>query len=323
MTGRKQLARTDRAAVPVVVVADVPSPVGVPSSRRSVPAWLRAAVHEAVTDAVRLPWGFRNETWRVELTDKRQLAVTRLADRRSGPLIPARIAAVQPRLVMAGLPVPAIESRATRAGTVLISPFRIGVPGPDLLDRPSGPAMVGSLLGSAWQKLARADPAGLDLPDLWASPERLARAAAEWLAELHAQLPRGARARLATAIETLPRSAQGWPAGIVHGDLVPANILVANGALVALFDLEFVRLGDRRLDAAWFDWIVWFHHRSIHPVAWEAFQEAGEIELDSATREAVRVLPAIRLLEILHDLQRGDSARPRWLEHVDAWQARW
>ena len=293
------------------------------SDRSAAPAWVRAAFDEVVIDAAQLPWGFRNETWLAVLADGRRFAASRLVDRRDAAVVAARMAAVQPRLVAAGLPVPALaQPRTTGVRGVLISPFQDGVPGAELLREPTGPAVVGSILGSAWRKLALADPVGLGLPDLWATPDRLVPAAREWLAALASGLPRADRARLAGAIEALPGLHDGRPAGIVHGDLVPANVLVRDGVLVALLDLEFVRLGDPRLDAAWFDWIVWFHHRLIHRVAWEAFAVAGGIGLgDAATQEAVRVLPAIRLLEILHDLERGDPARPRWLEHLGAWLA--
>jgi aminoglycoside phosphotransferase (APT) family kinase protein len=294
------------------------------SDRSAAPAWVRAAFDEVVIDAAQLPWGFRNETWLAVLADGRRFAASRLVDRRDAAVAPARMSAVQPRLVAAGLPVPAqTEPRPPGVRGVLISPFQDGVPGAELLREPTGPAVVGSILGSVWRRLALADPVGLDLPDLWTMPDRLAPAAREWLAALANGLRRADRARLAGAIEALPDLHDGRRAGIVHGDLVPANVLVRDGVLVALLDLEFVRLGDPRLDAAWFDWIVWFHHRSIHRVAWEAFGRAGGIEPgDAATREAVRVLPAIRLLEILHDLERGDPARPRWLEHLGAWLAR-
>jgi len=293
-------------------------------SAGSAPAWVRASFDEVVSRAAPLPWGFRNETWLAELADGRRFAATRLTDRRAAAIVLARVAAVQPRLVALGLPIPAIvESRPARAAVVLVSPFQDGDPGPEVMLEPSGPAIVGSLLGSAWRTLALADAVGLGLPDLWAEPDRLARAASGWLDALAATLSRPNRARLAGAIETLPAVAGRGPTGIVHGDLVPANVLVRDGRLVALLDLEFVRLGDTRLDAAWFDWIVWFHHRPIHQVAWEAFAAAGGIEPgDARTREAVRVLPAIRLLEVLNDLEHRDPARKRWQEHLDAWLLR-
>lgn len=317
------MARSHGAEEPVAVVDDT-GPLGSSASARSVPPWLRAAFDDVVIDASPSPWGFRNETWLAELADGRRFVATRLSDRRAATVVPARIAAVQPRLIAVGLPVPALtEPRLPPGRGVLISRFQDGVPGPDLLREPSGPAIVGSLLGSAWRLLAQADPVGLGLPDLWARPERLASRARDWLAELGAGLTRADRARLEGTIEMLPSLLGGRPVGIVHGDLVPANILVGDGVLSALLDLEFVRLGDPRLDAAWFDWIVWFHHRSIHPIAWQAFRRAGGVEPgDAATHEAIRVLPAIRLLEILHGLQRGDPARLRWTEHLGAWLVR-
>ena len=318
------MARSDRAAGPVAVASDHGRPSGVRPAAHPAPAWVRAAFDEVVIDAAPLPWGFRNETWLAELAGGRRFAASRLVDRRDAAVVAARVVAARRRLVAAGLPVPAfVQPRTAQAGGLLISPYEEGIPGADLLRRPTGAAMVGSLLGRAWRRLALADPVGLDLPDLWAAPDRLTAAALDWLAALGARVPRPDRARLAGAIASLSGPLRDRPAGIVHGDLVPANVLVRDGVLVALLDLEFVRLGDRGLDAGWFDWIVWFHHRALHGAAWEAFAAAGGIERgDSVTLEAVRVLPAIRLLEILHDLERRDPARPRWLEHLGAWLAR-
>jgi phosphotransferase family enzyme len=290
----------------------------------AVPAWLRSAFDEIVVNADPLPWGFRNETWRAELSDGRQYAATRLFEPAAAGTITARVAAVRLRLAGTGLPIPPVAESGTQGGHgILISPFQEGISGAAILGQSGGGEVVGSLLGGAWRSIAHADPVGLDVPDLWSSGHRLATAAAVWLKRLGDAVPRSGRTQLEGAIEALPEVVGSATAGIVHGDLVPANILVLDNALVALLDLEFVRLGDPRLDAAWFDWIVWFHHRPIHGAAWEAFSAAARMEPgDPATRRAVRVLPAVRLLEILDGLEGRDPHRGHWIEHLGAWATR-
>ncbi|MGZ8528626.1 MAG: hypothetical protein ACXWWR_07515, partial [Candidatus Limnocylindrales bacterium] len=101
-------------------MSDVGGLPGVRAAARSAPAWVRAAFDEVVVGAAPLPWGFRNETWLAELADGRRFAASRQVDRPGGPVVLARIASVQPRLIAAGLPVAAlVESRSARAHGVL------------------------------------------------------------------------------------------------------------------------------------------------------------------------------------------------------------
>jgi aminoglycoside phosphotransferase (APT) family kinase protein len=103
----------------------------------------------------------------------------------------------------------------------------------------------------------------------------------------------------------------------VHGDLVPANLLLRDGANV-LLDLEAARIGDPLLDAAWFRWIVAYHHPELVPAAWAAFAGAAGIATSDATvRALLDAYPVLRILEILAGPGVGPSARGRWLRQLE------
>ncbi len=291
----------------------------IPGSSQT-PDWLPGAFGGAAAQAVRLRWGFANETWAGRLPDGRRVAATLLADPAAAERLRALIAVVRPRLVAAGLPVPApIDAGPGVPADVVIAEFVDGIPGPEILGRADGPTAIGTLLGSAWRRLGTVDPAGTGLPDRWTSADRLLVLAAGWSAIVSHDLAAPDRDRLDAVLGTLPELLVGRPAGVVHGDLVPANILVADGRLVALLDLEAARLADPLLDAAWFDWIVRYHHPREEPAAWAAFAAEAGIERSDPTIDGLlHAYPIVRILEILDDIGAADAARPRWLGQLTA-----
>jgi aminoglycoside phosphotransferase (APT) family kinase protein len=267
-----------------------------------VPAWLAATfVSGSIDEAVRLGWGFRNETWRVDLTDGRRLAVTRPADPVAAPAVVALTRLIQPRLRVAGIPSPTIVDLAPGApSAIVVTEFVDGTTGAEMLTQRGGPALIGGLLGDAWRRLRSVDPAGLPLPDAWATPRPLADLSRARLSRAERWLTGQERRQSAAVIDALPELLAGRRPGFVHGDLVPVNTLVRDGSLAAILDFEFVRLADPLLDAAWFYQIVAFHHPSEEPAAWRAFVSAAGIDPDDPrTRDLLRALPLVRLLEIL------------------------
>jgi Ser/Thr protein kinase RdoA (MazF antagonist) len=285
----------------------------------AVPEWVIAVVG-AVRDAVPIRWGFTNESWAVTTAGGRRLVVTRLADPGSAPILIDRGPAVAARLAAAGIasPVP-IAELSDRVRSVVTSAFLDGVPGMELMSDATGAALVGRVLGGAWLALRRVDPSGLDLDDAWSRPAALADAGLRWLEATGDALDAEAAARARGRIAGLPSLGGAWEAGFVHGDLVPANVLLDGETLGALLDLETVRVGPRLLDAAWFRWIVRYHHPALEPRAWAGFVAVSGLRADDTmTGALLDILPVVRILEILAGDGMGGAARARWVEQLRA-----
>jgi aminoglycoside phosphotransferase (APT) family kinase protein len=290
----------------------------------NVPMWLIETFATGSIDrAVRLGWGFRNDTWRVDLKDGRCLAVTRPSDSLAAPAVVALTRLIQPRLRAAGIASPSIVDLAPGDGsTVFATEFIEGTSGAEMLAQDGGPALIGGLLGDAWRRLRSIDPTRLPLPDAWAAPRRLTDLSRARLSWAEGWLTRMEQRLAAAAIGALPELLAGRRPGFVHGDLVPANVLVRDGSLTAILDFEFVRLADPLLDAAWFDQIVAFHHPSEEPAAWQAFVSAAGIDADDpGTGDLLRALPLVRLLEILDSDDHAEGAA-HWLSILRACIAR-
>jgi aminoglycoside phosphotransferase (APT) family kinase protein len=284
------------------------------------PGWIADLFPEAVVDATRLSWGFTNETWAVSLRDGRRLAVTRIGQAGSSAPATARLSAVRRVLASAGLPIPApvlADAGGPWPADVRVSELVDGVAGAKLLADVDGARTVGRLCGAVARRLVTIDGSGLGLPGLWADPDRLVRECGRWVDSLSRDLGAEARARLRAACDDLGNALAGRTAVVAHGDLVPVNILVRDGRLVALLDLETIRLADPLFDAGWFDQIVRFHHPDVRRVAWAAFVAAAAIDPDEpVTRSLLGLLPMARILEIQAGLRPGDPARPRWIEQL-------
>jgi aminoglycoside phosphotransferase (APT) family kinase protein len=162
-----------------------------------------------------------------------------------------------------------------------------------------------------------ADPGDLGLDDLWSRPGDLLVAANRWLDAVSLELPSGASAALRSGLGRVAPALAGRPAGMVHGDFVPVNILVRGDRVAALLDLEAVRIGEPLLDAAWFEWILRHHHSAAADEAVTAFAEASALDRDDhATATLLAVLPAIRILEILGRAELPVATRLQWLEQL-------
>ncbi len=287
----------------------------IPAAPAAAPGWISDVFDPvAIVAAGRLAWGFRNEVWKIELVDGRRLAVTRFLDARAAPGIVSLTRDLRPRLEAAGVPCPAWRSAGEAWPAILVTDYVEGAVGAAVLDEPGGPALVGSLLGATWRRLAAVDPRGVDLDATWSRPIELAERSDARLDRSSAFVTRVEQRRLAAAIATLPGLLAGRQAGFVHGDLAPVNILVRHRDLAALVDLEFARLGDPLLDAGWFDLIMAFHHAADEPAAWRAFASASGMALDDpVSRDLIRLLPLVRVLEILGDPVLTAAGRAHWL----------
>jgi len=284
------------------------------------PGWVADLFPEAIVAATRLSWGFTNETWAVSLRDGRRLAVTRIGQAGSSAPATDRLSAVRRVLASAGLPVPApvpADAETPWPTDVHVSELVDGVAGAKLLADVDGARTVGGLCGAVARRLATIDGSGLGLSDLWADSDRLVRDCGSWVDSLSPDLSAEGRARLRAACGDLGKALAGRTAVVAHGDLVPVNILLRDRRLVALLDLETIRLADPLFDAGWFDQIVRFHHPEIRDVAWAAFVSAAAIDPDEpVTRTLLGLLPMARILEIHAGLSPGDPARARWMEQL-------
>ena len=290
------------------------------------PGWVTAALGEDLIGVARLPWGFTNETWEATTPAGGRYAVTRMASLQAasfvlqaGPDIARRVAAVG--LTM---PAPIVESSSATEG-VIVSRWLAGASAMDRLSGPEGAAAVGFAVGEARRRLDAVDIDGLDLDDTWANPAGLADAAAGWLERIAPDVRSAAIPTIRRRIESVASLAPPPRPSFVHGDLVPANLLLrdAEGAGDALLDLEAARIGDPSLDAAWFHWIVGYHHPALLPDAWRAFARGAGLDLHALPLvERLRAYPVLRILEILAGQGLQADHRRRWLLQLEAATAR-
>jgi aminoglycoside phosphotransferase (APT) family kinase protein len=207
------------------------------------------------------------------------------------------------------------------ADGIVVSGWLDGTPAMLQLAGRAGARVVGRALGEAWRQLQAVDVAGLGLDDTWANPATLAAAAGRWLeTDLVAFDARtaAAAARRIQAIGGLPPLERG---SFVHGDLVPANLLLRPHG-TALLDLESARIGDPLLDAAWCRWIVRYHHPELAAATWAAFTDAAGLRDDPGLDALLDAYAVARILELVADQERSRAARERWVAQLRAALAR-
>jgi Ser/Thr protein kinase RdoA (MazF antagonist) len=284
------------------------------------PDWVSAAFGPGLTALERLPWGFTNETWAGTASDGVRYVATRMAVQESaagiverGPLLAQRLAAAG---IATSTPIPA---RSQVALGVIVSTWLDGRPGMTRMDGSAGAQLVGAALGEADARLRHVDPSGLRLGDLWTRPPDLVAAALGWLARVGTELDATTSVAVRRHIERLPGLLRDRATGFVHGDLVPANILLRDAEPPAILDLEAATLGDPLFDAAWCSWIVRYHHPDLHGPLWSAFAAAAGLADRNATEAALlESLPLLRILELLDAPRLSSDARRRWLRQLEA-----
>jgi aminoglycoside phosphotransferase (APT) family kinase protein len=290
------------------------------SQALEVPGWVADALGPGASSLRRLPWGFTNESWEGTAPDGVRYVATRMRRPRDAAAVIRRGPEIARRLDAAGLATPTpLADRSMAERGIVVSKALAGVPGMVRLGDPDGPAAVGRALGDAWRRLARVDPTGLGLDDLWARPADLAAAAKGWLELVRAHLDAAIAAAVGARIDDLRASSGEGQPGFVHGDLVPANVLLHGSGSPVLLDLEAVRIGDPLLDVAWCSWIVRYHHPGAHRAAWTGFMEAAGPRAPGAEAGPVlAALPVMRVLEILANPDLEAEAQSRWLDQLRA-----
>jgi aminoglycoside phosphotransferase (APT) family kinase protein len=279
-------------------------------------------------------WGFENRTVIVTLEDGRRLVVQQINSRAlAGHKL--HLARVLPdRLADAGLRAPHLLAADAAADPPYgVREYLPGAPGASLMHTIEGAGQVARAMGALLPRLALVETAGAGLSDVWASPARLARQAQQQLDRCRSLLEKPACAALeATIAEVVARFA-GRPAVFAHGDFCPVNVLLEIGdwglgtsaaqggvtdwgaepsdpppishlpspipRVVGLLDLEFARVADPLFDAAWWGWVVRYHHRERWVYAWPQLLAAAGIADDQATAARIRVIQRLRCLEMI------------------------
>ena len=285
----------------------------VPVGPERVPAWALAAGPEGIVAAVRAPWGFNHETWILSREDGPAVAVQRRRDR-SDPTRP-RARAVRGAVRAAGLPVPEPAAVRTNGGRRVVTlPFVPGVPAPALLGTAEGAEAAGLLCGGVAGTLAGIPPEGLGLGRTWTSGSRLRNAGKAWLDGCPCELQERHRRTVDSLVDLAVAAVGAAPAVIAHGDLAPVNILIHDGSVAAVLDLDRSRAAHPDFDAAWFLWVVTYHHPEVAEAAWRGYARGAG--LIPAIPEAFAWLQPLQLLELVS--RAHDAAdRRRWIARLE------
>jgi hypothetical protein len=272
-------------------------------------------------------WGFENRTVIVTLEDGRRLVVQQINSRAlAGHKL--HLARVLPdRLAEAGLRAPHLLAADAAADPPYgVREYLPGAPGASLMGTIEGAGQVARAMGALLPRLALVETAGAGLSDMWASPARLARQAQQQLDRCRSLLDAPTCAALeATIAEVVARFA-GRPAVFAHGDFCPVNVLLETGdwglgasesspvpspqspitnpqshapRILGLLDLEFACVADLLFDAAWWGWVVRYHHPERWVYAWPQLLAVAGIADDQATAARIRVIQRLRCLEMI------------------------
>lgn len=283
---------------------------------------LSALVRAEVAAFERSPWGFENRTDIVTLADGRRLVVQRITRRFYARRRLLLGEAVPPLLASAGVRAPRqLAADPDADPPYAVREFLPGTPANRLLDSPAGARDLARAMGALLPRIAGVQARGLPLPEGWADPQRLADESRGRLLRCRSLLSEPTHAQLAGTIAALPGLFAGRPPVFAHGDFCPVNALVLPAAggqppEVALVDFDEARLADPLFDAAWWGWVVRFHHPERWRAAWPALLAAAGIQEGAATRARVRALQLLRLLEAL------DEARAHLPQAAGSWAQR-
>ena len=90
--------------------------------------------------------------------------------------------------------------------------------------------------------------------------------------------------------------------------------------MVGLLDLEFARVADPLFDAAWWGWIVRYHHPTRWVAAFPHLLAAAGIPDDELTHTRIALLQRLRCLEVVdYQLRTGrPEGAAMWSERLRA-----
>jgi aminoglycoside phosphotransferase (APT) family kinase protein len=201
------------------------------------------------------------------------------------------------------LPVPRVVGAEIDGAQPFVVSRRVaGTSGRELLNDDESAARLAAAMGVLSRRVADVPIRGLHLSRTWADGSRLAEAAARWLGRTAPLLsPRDLR-RLGRLIDRLPERVAGISAFrpvFAHGDFAPVNVLMRDGEVVALLDLERARIAHPLFDAAWWSALVGYHHPARRRAAEPAFLAAAGLPVDGSIEPALEALRTVQFLEMV------------------------
>jgi aminoglycoside phosphotransferase (APT) family kinase protein len=313
-------------------------------------AELSALVGAPVVADERAAWGFANRTELVTLADGRRLVVQRITRRFFAPYRLALARTVPPALRALGISAPLLlAADAQHDPPYVVREFLPGTPTNALLDSDENATRLAGTMGALLPRLATIDITTLPLATTWAEPHTLASDMQRRLQACAPLLASNAHRILAALLAQLPALFANRPAVFAHGDFCPVNALLLDdrrpttddgrqttddgrrttddgrqrtnnneaavggpSSSVGLLDFDEARMADALFDAAWWGWVVRYHHPERWHVAWPQFLLAASIPADTPTLERIRALQLLRLLEALDDARAHEPATALW-----------
>jgi aminoglycoside phosphotransferase (APT) family kinase protein len=199
----------------------------------------------------------------------------------------------------------------------VLSRFVPGISARELLSDEAGAALVGTAIGRVQREIVTVPTAGLRLPRTWADPDRLGAAARRWLAEAGSSISPASAQGVRDAIDRLPDAFAGVRPVFAHGDVAPVNVRMRGGTVVALLDFERARLAHPLFDAAWWSWIVRYHHAILWRAAGGAYLSAAGIDQNPRTLAQLQTLAVLQCLEMAANTpRRAPDTRREWASRV-------
>ncbi|HEU5016334.1 MAG TPA: phosphotransferase [Roseiflexaceae bacterium] len=306
---------------------------------------LSALVGASVIAVERCAMGFENRTDLVTLADGQRRIVQRITSRALAPH-KIRLAQQLPeRLAAVGVRLPRVLAADPHAEPpYLVREYLHGAPANTLLADDASATTLARAMGALLPRLAQVDTAGLGLHRGWADGERLARQSRQHLDRCRPLLDAATLRKLEQTIAAVPELFAGRGGCFAHGDFCPVNALVSaeqrttskehnvklrkegfTPSAISLIDVEFARVADPLFDAAWWGWVVRYHHPERWRVACPVLLKAAGIKHDDLTIERVQALQRLRCLETLsyYLVTRGADGAAMWMQRLTttvAWE---
>jgi len=275
------------------------------------------------------PGAPKNRTTIVDLADGRRVVVQAYTDRAAARVRLHAAEQLAEPLCAHGVPVPRVIA-ADLTAPVPWAAFEAlpGEPGYVAADHDLSSDVFPGLahdMGRLLRGFHALDPADFELPRLWTDSKALVREASGWLAALEPHFLASDAAATREVVEAVPLLLGDRPAAVCHGDFGPHNVLVLDGRISGLLDLEDARIGDPLLDVAWWAWSVRFHTPAAFVRSWPGFLDAAGIDRrEDRFDERLLALIVLLLLETAERFRRSAPEKHAgWAVRISqtlAWQ---